>query len=333
VEPVRIALIGAGDWGEKHLQALKTLRNVQVSAICEPNAERARRLAEQYRIEHVYSDFNELLAREQLDAIHVATPEQLHREPVVEAARHGLHILVEKPIATTLEDADAMIQAAQKENVFLMVGHILRWDARYAMVKDAIERGEVGEIGAVFARRAFSRAGASTYLPRVTPLMQSAIHDIDLILWYTKDRVSETYARSAKLLNYTNPDITTCLLSLEKGAQAVLEHSFTLPERIPFMTGARMEIIGSNSFVIIDASEQCLFFCDQNGWRTPDTTLIPVVRNSLMGTLKEEISYFVRCVANGENPSVITPEEAREALRVALSCEQSLAEGRPIRLT
>jgi len=135
------------------------------------------------------------------------------------------------------------------------------------------------------------------------------------------------------LLTYPNPDITTCILSLKKGSKAILENSFSLPERTPFLTGARMEIIGSKSFVVVDATEQCLFFCDQNGWRTPDTTLIPMMRNSLVGTLKEEISYFIRCVATGESPQVITPEEAREAVRIALSCEQSLVEGRPIKLT
>jgi UDP-N-acetylglucosamine 3-dehydrogenase len=330
--PIRVGVVGVGEWGEKHLQILTTLENVHVSAICDSDRNRVREIAKRYEVKHFYHDFHVMLEKEDLDAVHVVTPEKQHKEPTIEAAKLGLHVLVEKPIATTIEDADEMINIARKNNVFLMVGHVLRWDTRYAMVKDAIQRGEVGEIGAILARRAFSRVGALRYLPHVTPIMQSAIHDIDLILWYTKDLVNECYAYSSRLLAYPNPDTTVCILSLKKGAKAVLVNSFSLPERTPFLTGARMEIIGSKSFVIVDVTEQCLFFCDQNGWRVPDTTLIPMIRNSVVGTLKEEISYFIRCVTTGEYPQIISPEEAREAVRIALSCEQSLVEGRPVKL-
>lgn len=330
--PIRVGLIGVGDWGEKHLHALTTLKNVRVVAVCDTRAKRAREMAKRFRVGRSYSDFHELLDNEKLDAVDVVTSERSHREPVVEAAKRGLHVLVEKPIAAGLEDADEMISAAKKNHVFLMVGHILRWDTRYAMVKDAIERGKVGVIGAILARRAFSRAGASRYLPHVTPIMQSAVHDIDLILWYTGDRVKRCFSTSARVLNYTNPDITACLLSLERGTQAILENSFALPERVPFVTGARMEIISSKSFVVVDATEQSLFFCDSDGWRAPDTTLIPTVRGGLTGTLKEELDYFVTCISTGRSPSVIQPEEAREALKVALCCEKSLAEGTPINM-
>jgi predicted dehydrogenase len=329
---VRVALIGLGTWGEKHLEALNTIPEAEVVAVCDLDRRRLKRVASKHKVGGAYSSFEELLEREELDAVHVVTPEPFHKEPVVQAARRGIQIFVEKPMATSLEDADAMIAAAKKHKVSLMVGHVLRWDIRYAMVKQAIERGRIGEIASIFARRSVSRAEAPTFLKRSTPIMQLGIHDIDIILWYTRSRVVSAYARASRLLDFPNPDTTACTLELENGAHAVVQNSFSLPEEIPFTVGGHMEIVGSKAFIVIDVSEQGLFICDSNGWRTPDTTLIPMVGETLAGTLREEIRYFIDCVAKGTNPEIITPSESREALRVALACERSMRDGVPTRL-
>ncbi len=330
MDRVRIAVIGLGTWGEKHLQALKTIPEADVVAICDVNQKRARNVASRLKIRKIYSNFEELLDRENLDGVHVVTPEPFHRDPVIQAARKGIQVFVEKPMATTLEDADAMIDAARKNRVNLMVGHVLRWDVRYAMVKKAIERGEVGQIASIFARRSVTRAEAPTFLARSTPMMQLGIHDIDLILWYTGSKVSRAYARSSRLFDYKNPDTTSCVLEMESGAHAVIQNSFSLPEKIPFSVGGHMEIVGSKAFILIDVAEQGLSICDSGGWHTPDTTLIPIVGDTLTGTLREEIKYFIDCVQKGRKPEIITPTESREALRVALACERSMNEGIPV---
>lgn len=331
-KPLRVAVIGLGVWGEKHIQALKTVPEVELVAICDSNQERLNSLASQYGIPNVYADFHELLKTERLDAVHVVTPEPAHRAPVVEAASMGIHVLVEKPLATSLEDADAMIAAAEKNQTILMVGHILRWDARYAMVKDYIERGGMGRISSIFARRSVSRSQAPVFLSRSTPVMQLGIHDIDLILWYTQAKVKQVYARSSRLLDFKYPDSMVCLIDFEDGSRAVVQNSFALPEAMPFFVGARMEILGQKSFTVVDASEQSLFISDDRGYQMPDTTLVPVVRNGLVGTLRQEVEYFARCALAGTQPTVIRPSESRKALEVALGCERSLAEDRPVTL-
>jgi UDP-N-acetylglucosamine 3-dehydrogenase len=329
---LRTAVIGLGVWGEKHIQALKTIPEVELVAICDTSTDRARSISSSYGVPKVYADPHELLSNEEIDAVHVVTPEPAHRGPVVEAASKGIHVMVEKPLATSLVDADAMIEAASRNKTILMVGHVLRWDSRYAMVKESVERGEVGTISTLFARRSVSRTQAPVYLDRSTPVMQLGIHDIDLILWYTGAKVKQVHSVSSRLLGFRNPDCVTSLIDFEGGGHAVLQNSFALPETLPFFVGARLEIVGSKSFVVVDASEQSLFLCDEKGYRTPDTTLIPMVRNELVGTLRQEIEYFVRCVRSGSDPTVITPGESREALRVALACERSMSEGAPVRL-
>ncbi len=330
---VRLAVFGLGSWGERHVSTLSRIDGVEIAAVCDSNGEKAKQVAGKFGIERYYSDYRQLLDSEKLDAVDVVTPEQLHKEIVVEAASRHLPTFVEKPIASTLEDADSMIQAAQENHVPLLVGHILRWDTRYAMVKEMISKGGVGKIAAISARRAFNRNGASRYLPYITPIMQSAVHDIDLILWYTGSHVKECYSRAGRALEYKNPDMAVSLLTLEDGSQVSMINSFSLPERIPFTNGARMEIYGSKSFVVVDATEQSLFICDDSGWRSPDTTLTPSVGGATEGTLKEELAYFTRCVRRGEMPGIITPREAREALSVAIACDRSLASERAVSLS
>ena len=332
-KPLRVAVIGLGVWGEKHVQALKTIPEVELVAVCDSDQARLKSLSSRYGIPNIYSDFHELLRAERLDAVHVVTPEPAHRAPVVEAASMGIHVLVEKPIATSLGDADAMIAAAEKEQTILMVGHILRWDARYAMVKDYIERGSMGRISSILARRSVSRSQAPIFLGRSTPVMQLGIHDIDLILWYTQAKVEQVYARSSRLLEFKYPDSMVCLIDFEDGSRAVVQNSFALPEAMPFFVGARMEILGQKSFTVVDASEQSLFISDERGYQMPDTTLVPVVRNELVGSLRQEIEYFAGCAIAGTQPTVIRPSESRRALEVALACERSLAEDRPVTLS
>ena len=111
-----------------------------------------------------------------------------------------------------------------------------------------------------------------------------------------------------------------------------MQNSFSLPDSMPFPVGARMEIVGQRNYTVIDVSQQSLFIADEKGYRIPDTTLIPVVRDEMSGTLRAEVDYFVRCAATGRQPTIIRPEESREALRVALACERSMAEGKPVSL-
>ena len=331
-KPLRVAVIGLGVWGEKHVQALKTIPEVELVAVCDCDQARLKSLSSGYSIPNVYTDFHDLLRAERLDAVHVVTPEPAHGAPVVEAASMGIHVLVEKPVATSLQDADAMIAAAEENQTILMVGHILRWDARYAMVKDYIERGSMGRISSILARRSVSRSQAPVFLSRSTPVMQLGIHDIDLILWYTQAKVKQVYARSSRLLDFKYPDSMVCLIDFEDGSRAVVQNSFALPDAMPFFVGARMEILGQKSFTVVDASEQSLFISDERGYQMPDTTLVPLVRNELVGSLRQEIEYFVRCVVAGTQPTVIRPSESRKALEVALACERSLDEDRPVTL-
>jgi UDP-N-acetylglucosamine 3-dehydrogenase len=329
---VRAGLIGAGAFGRMHLQALKSISDVEIVAICDTNRANAEQAASDFGVKRTYEDYHEMFSRSKLDFVEVCTPEPLHREPVVAAAEHGIDVLVEKPIATTVEDARAMIVAAKKNHISMMVGHILRWDPRYASVKEMIDAGKLGRIGAVYARRTTFRRLASTYLTRVGVFPVLGIHDIDLLLWYTKDRVEECHAYAAPLLGLPYPDTVVCALAFRGGTKAALVFSFAAPDNEYSDIGNRMEIIADKCFTVIDTTQQSLQVTDGNGFHTPDTTFMSTIGGSLLGSLRNEVSYFVDCVKNRTKVTMATPEEATEALRVALACQKSALEGRSQRL-
>ncbi|MEJ2556851.1 MAG: Gfo/Idh/MocA family oxidoreductase, partial [Anaerolineae bacterium] len=152
MEQVRLGIIGAGFMGGIHARIAAELAGTDVIAVADIDEARAISVAANYGGQP-YRDYQEMLARERLDAVIITTPETDHREPAVEAAEAGCHIFMEKPLAATLEDADAILQACQKAGVRLMTGYILRFEACYAKIHQAVAQGEIGTFLSGYARR------------------------------------------------------------------------------------------------------------------------------------------------------------------------------------
>src|SRR5262245_23038082 len=121
VQPVRVAVVGAGYMGERHARIYAGLPDAELVAVCDVRESVARELAARTGAA-VYADYRALLRRDDLDAVSVCTPDGLHREPCELAARAGRHVLVEKPVATTLVDAEAIVEAAERAGTVLLVG-------------------------------------------------------------------------------------------------------------------------------------------------------------------------------------------------------------------
>ncbi len=330
---VRCGVVGLGWFGEKHLQVLSQLPNVKVTAICSRSRERAVELARKYGVETTYTDWSKIAADPNIDAVSVVTHVTDHRDPVIMAAEHGKHILVEKPIASTLEDADRMISATRRAGVHFMVGHILRFEPRYALPKQAISAGRIGRILSIYARRNIPGVFARSHLRYGTPISLDAIHDTDLMLWYLDDSVESTYATMLDTgSGAQNPEITWTVYNFKRGAKGVCESLWYLPENTPYAIDAKMEILGDGGAIYIDCAESGLTINDPGGVKKPDTIHWPVMHGDIVGALKNEISYFVACVALDKRPEIVTPEDARKALETVLAAEESARTGRVVTL-
>jgi predicted dehydrogenase len=329
---VRFAVIGLGDFGERHVRALKAVHGVEVVAVCSRTERRAREVAERYGIPKWYTSRAEVVEDPAVDAVTIATADDDHVEPTVLAAEASKHILLEKPIATTLEDADRILAAVKKAGVIFMVGHILRFDLKYRMVKEMVDEGRLGKIIKLYARRVGRKSLAKIFLPRVSPPVQTAVHDIDVMLWYMGERVVEVYGAAANFLGYRYPDVFWTVMKFEGGAIGAVENGFNLPDSYPYFIDAKLDLQGDKGLAHIDVPGETFTVYTEDRVEKPDIVYWPIVMGEGLGALKDELEYFARCVERGEQPDLIKPEDARAALEVAVAAERSSVEGRPVRL-
>jgi predicted dehydrogenase len=322
MNPVRVGVIGVGAFGESHIIAYNSLPYVTLSAVCDVNAARAEEIATRYNIPHAHTDFRELLENQELDAVSVTTPEDAHLAPVLAALNAGKHVVVEKPIATRLEDAKQMLKAARAAGVYLMPGHILRFETRFALVKDRIAMGELGDLVSITARRNRAKSLAKTYL-RTHGVLEVSIHDLDVILWYLGNRIKCVRAFQRNIFGHPHPDVTFAILEFENGALATVENNWLLPMQSGVGINDAMQVTGTRGIANIDFVNAGLSLWRDDGYFAPDVSYEPRVRGEMFGALKEELAYFTRCISEHQQPTVVTAEDGIEALRVALAIIES----------
>ncbi len=322
MDSVRVGLIGVGAFGESHLIAYRSLPYVSVTAICDANATRVQEIAKRYNLARWYTDYHEMLREADLDAVSVTTPEDAHLAPTLAALEAGKHVLVEKPMATRLDQAEQMLEAARAADRYLMPGHILRFETRYALVKDQLAAGELGKLVSVSARRNRPKSLAKTYL-RTHGVLEASIHDLDLILWYASDRVKRVHAIQRNVSGYRNPDATWAWLEFEGGAVATVENMWLNPDQAGVNLNDAMQVTGTRGIAHIDLVSSGLSLWRDSGYMAPDVSYEPRVRGEMFGALKEELAYFTACVLHDEPPQVVTAQDGVEALRVALAIIES----------
>jgi predicted dehydrogenase len=329
---LRVGVIGVGGFGELHVAAYQTLPDVEVVAVSDNREERLREVAARYGIGASYTDPADLCARAAVDLVSIVTPENDHLAPVLAATGHGRHIFLEKPIATSLEDGQRIIHAAEKAGVYLMVGHILRFESRYATVKHIVAEGRLGDLVSIHARRNRPKKLYAIYGNRVPGLVVNAIHDIDLCLWYTGQRVVRVRAFTRNIQKGKNPDINWGFLEFENGAVACIQTHWLHPDQAGVVTDDGMQLIGTKGTANIDVTSSGLQLWTEAGCETPNVSYDAWFHNEIRGPIKEELSYFVRCVREQKRPAIITPVEALAALEVALALVRSGQQDREVNL-
>jgi len=333
MKTVKYGVIGLGWFGEKHCEALAAIPNVEMYALCTRTTSRLAEVAERFGVKKTYTDYNEMLADPELEAVSVVTMWDQHKAPAVAALKAGKHVFLEKPMASTVEDCDAIVAAANATSKYFMVGHICRFNPRYAAAKDAIAEGKIGKIVSMYARRNIPAWVGASVLPKIGPIIGDGVHDTDLMLWYSGAKVVSAYAQSLNVRGFEHPDLGWTMYRFDTGAIGVLENVWFLPDNTAFQIDERMEIIGTEGSIHIHEVHPNLSICSKDeGWRGPDTTYWPELHGVRAGALREELAYFASCVALGKKPAVISPEESREAVRCCLAAEQSAATGEIVRL-
>jgi UDP-N-acetylglucosamine 3-dehydrogenase len=330
---VKFGLIGAGDFGLIYAHILKQLPNVELVSVFSADGKSAKKAADLYGIPKWYTDFNEQLNNDEIEAVAIVTAEPFHYEPMVAAAKAKKHVIIEKPIAPTLEEAEGMIKAAKDNEIIFAVAHILPFHTHYAMAKAEIDRGNIGQIVSMYARRNAASFWGVKLQDHSSAIYDEMIHDMDCMLWYTGWKVKKVYAQTKNVRGMKKPDVCWATFTFENGSIAVLEANWYLPANTPYLIDAQMEIHGTEGMIYIDLSDQGLRVNTKNGWKFPDTSWWPEKLGRVEGALGDELRYLVDGIMLGKLPEgVADPVRAKYALEIVLAAEKSAETGKVVEL-
>ncbi len=329
--PWRVGVIGVGWFGEIHCQMLASIPGLAISAVADRDEARLDEVARLHGVTAAHPDYRALLDDPAIDAVHIATRWDSHAEIAIAALDAGKHVLLEKPMAPTLEECAAICAAARRAKSHLMVGHVCRFNPRFVTAKQEIAAGKIGRVVALNARRNVPAAWAEGALDKVNPISDTGIHDTDLMLWLADAKAVSVYAQTVRVRDFVYPEILHIMYRFDSGATAIYESAWAMPETAPFVIDERMAILGEEGFVHVQDTAPNLGVCAPDGFAGPDTTYWPAL-GDVTGALREEIMYFHRCVREGAAPTVITPEQSAEAMRTVLAAQESAESGAVVRL-
>ena len=331
---INVAILGAGFMGSAHAANYQALDGrVRVKTVCALNAERAARVAERVRAQPT-TDLEAAIRDPDIDIVDICLPTILHREAAERAFGAGKHVFLEKPIALTAEDADAIIDAAERSGRLFMVGLVLRFWPEYVELQRRMAAGELWRPLAVSTHRLSPPADWNDWMidPKQSGgvAVDLAIHDFDQLNWLLGEP-RRVFARAPR------PGHVVALVEYE-GAEGVAEASMLMPRSYPFSSNIRVLCEGGvaeyafsaalaedGGNIGASAAPRGLRLYPADG----QATSVPVESADPWGP---EIAYFVDCVQRGRRPEQGTGEQARQALLVALAANRSLESGRPERI-
>ena len=313
MEKVRMAVIGLKTFGKNaHVKAIVANENAELVAVCDIVEEIARKVADEYGVDY-YLDYKELLKREDLDAITIATPDQIHREIAVAAMAAGKHVLCEKPLALSVEDCKAMVAASKQYGKKLMVGQICRLAPSFVLAKELVDRGEIGEIffmESEYAHDYAKKVGPNwRFDPKSPrhPVTGGACHAMDLMRWIVGDP-TEVFAYANKKMLAACPT-DDCVIAVMKFPSEVIGKMFTsigCKRRYTMRTC----IYGSKGTIIVDntSADLSLFKSEIAGSEafTPSienqSLEIKIPVRAVKHNIHDEMKNFVNCILNDTDP-------------------------------
>ena len=349
-----VAVIGAGRIGTLRARLAAKHPAVRYVAISDADPARAKALAEQAGAQFSSGDNAEIIAHPEVNAVIVSTPEGAHAAPVCQALELGKPVLVEKPIAMTLKDADAILATLKKTGGNLRIGYSRRYKECFLRAKEQMVQGRLGRVVGGLARVYNSRAQAFAILkrdPHATPVIDVLTYYVDLMCWFLEgNRPVEVIARGQtgifKEAGYGAHDVTWAIVTFADGAVINFGVSYALPARYPTLGQSdRVELLGAEGTMIIDDDHMDhLLFSDKGipHAYVPDHNVNMAFLGSntagdwavgdFWGPLGNETRAWLDSLVTGAPTVHTTPEQARVNLETTLAIERAVQTGLPIKL-
>jgi predicted dehydrogenase len=334
---MKFGVIGAGTFGSRHIQAFDRHPDAELVGVLDLNRELAEASVANFARTPVpvYTDIAEFLAIDGLEAVSVATPDHLHAAPAVAAARAGKHLLVEKPLATTIEDARAILDASKAGGGVLMVDFHNRVNPPFVDAYRAVRDGRVGDVKYVYARLSNTVAIASMikWASSSSSLWFLASHMVDIAQWIVGEPIVKVTARESRGVlesrGIATPDLFVIMAEFASGALAVFEHAWILPDGNPTNTDLKFEVLGSDGAVYIDTTHNRTVEIHTADAIDYPAVLVPPYGPRLTGFVLDAIAQFVDA-AHGRGDVLATGEEGLQVTAVLSAILDSIRSGEPV---
>ncbi len=321
---LKAAVIGVGAMGQHHARVYTALPTTALVGVADVDGARAREVGRTYGVA-AYTDYQEMLEAEQPDLVTVAVPTSLHGPVAADALQSGAHVLVEKPLAGTIEAAQSLIQEAEELDRKLMVGHIVRFDPAIQALKDQLDEGALGRIFHIGCRRV---GPFPSRIRDVGVVIDLAPHDLDLMRFVSGDEPLRVYAESHQEIHTAHEDLVTAMLRFRSGVTGVLEINWLTPTKVRETT-----VLGERGMFRVDSLTKDLFFYENahaNGAMWGALEVLKGVSEGRMvryplqryEPLRAELEAFASAVLEDE-PVPVSGEDGLQALRLALALVES----------
>jgi len=299
---LRAGVIGTGAMGKHHARIYSELEDVELVGVSDINKERGEKVAKEYGAEY-FPGYCELLNK--IDIVSIAVPTSLHTQVALKAADCGVDMLIEKPIAESLNNASRIIDSSERNDVKVMVGHIERFNPAVVKLKELINKGSLGEIITISGRR------IGPFSPRIRDvgiIVDLAVHEIDVFTYLLGQKAIEVYAIAGNNF-HTHEDYASILLRFPNNKSGTIETNWLTPKKFRSLT-----VVGTDCVAQLDYIQQSLRLWKEDG---PEE-----VKVKYEEPLKVELRYFVECIRKNRYPM---PDaiEGSYVLGVALSAIES----------
>ncbi len=353
---IGLAIIGAGRVGLFRGGTASLHPSVGWIGIAETSHNRGAFVAEKIGADFVTADYKELLARPEVNAVIVCTDEHLHVEPILEAIKYGYPILIEKPLATTLDDSRRVMDAIEKSGVDAVVGYTQRFRRKWISGKEKVATGALGDVTLVSSRAFMNRLVAIDNYKRtndpktISPMVISGTHALDVTMWYLeKKNPVEVFARSIdKVLGplYDGIDATAGMIMFDDGTILHLNISWALPVNWPgAVYSLEVGIVGTTGVLTIDDTHRDMVMAvaqaTNEGYAPDRTRLVDFLGSyppgdlafgELHGPMAEETNAFINRCATGIPNHAATAAEAHNRLMLTKALDLSAKLGTTVKL-
>jgi predicted dehydrogenase len=341
MEQVRVGIIGSAFSSNIHAEAFEEVPEAVIVAACSPNKAHVEAFARKWKIPAIATDYRKVVDRNDVDVVVVGIPNDRHREVVTAAAQAGKHVILEKPIAHTLEDADAMIAACKKHKVKLMYAETICFCPKYVRAKKLVEEGAVGKLYMVKQGEKHSgphsdwfydvrRSGGGS-------IMDMGCHGIEWARWmYGKPKPKSVVAHCQRVLHTgrtKGEDNSVIIVEFEGGGIAVIEDSWAKHGGMD----DRIELYGTEGVVYCDLlhgssmetySSKGYGYAVEKAGETKGWTFTVFEETHIYG-FPHEMRHFIRCILDNETPQE-TGEDGRTTLEIIYAAYESAGSGKKI---